>query len=69
MNQQEVLPAPNRCRKPKRLKMGYLPTDKPGVELPYLRLRGRWLEEAGFPIGRNLKIEVGEGRLTIEIAD
>jgi hypothetical protein len=37
--------------------------------VPYLRLRGRWLEKAGFVIGRHVKIEVGECRLTIEQVD
>jgi hypothetical protein len=36
------------------------------IEVPSLRLHGRWLEKAGFVIGRHVKIEVGEGRLTIE---
>ena len=34
--------------------------------VPYLRLRGRWLKAAGFTIGQNVRVEVGEGRLLIE---
>lgn len=69
MNEQIAAPAPNRCRKSKRITMGYVPTSKPGVELPCLKLRGRWLREAGFAIGQKLKVEVNEGRLMIEAVD
>ncbi|MFW6012530.1 MAG: SymE family type I addiction module toxin [bacterium] len=31
-----------------------------------LRLSGRWLEEAGFPRGRPIAVQVQEGRLVIE---
>lgn len=41
----------------------------PRPDVPYLRLRGRWLEHAGFVIGRHVRIEVSERRLTIEPAD
>ena len=41
----------------------------PKSYVPYLRLRGRWLEAAGFRIGRSVKVEVREGRLMIEPAD
>jgi hypothetical protein len=34
-----------------------------------LRLRGRWLERAGFAIGGKVKIDVSEGRLIIEPVD
>jgi antitoxin component of MazEF toxin-antitoxin module len=37
--------------------------------VPDLRLRGRWLRDAGFEIGRSVKVEVSEGRLTIEPVD
>ena len=66
MNEQKTVPAANRCRRPKRITMGYVPTSKPGVELPCLKLRGRWLREAGFAIGQKLRVEVNEGRLMIE---
>jgi hypothetical protein len=56
-----------RCR---RLKVGYAYTDPernlPHRPVPHLRLAGRWLKEAGFTIGQHVKIEVSEGRLTIE---
>jgi toxic protein SymE len=69
MNSQEQLPVPNACGKPRRLTVGYKPLKSPGVEVPYLRLRGRWLRDAGFEIGRSVKVEVREGRLTIEPVD
>jgi hypothetical protein len=37
--------------------------------MPYVRLRGRWLQDAGLVIGRYLKIEVSERRLLIEQVD
>jgi hypothetical protein len=46
--------------------VGYASTDTPRVNVPYVSLRGRWLRDAGFVIGRYVKIEVREGRLMIE---
>jgi toxic protein SymE len=69
VNTQEQLTAANTSAKPRRLTVGYKPLKAPGVEVPYLRLRGRWLRDAGFEIGRSVKVEVSEGRLTIEPAD
>ena len=34
--------------------------------LPLLRLSGNWLREAGFDLGQEYEVEVGEGRLTLE---
>jgi len=65
MNEQKAAPASNRCRRPKRITMGYVPTRNPNVELPCLKLRGGWLREAGFEVGQKLKVEVEEGRLMI----
>jgi toxic protein SymE len=69
MNAQEQVPTHNASEKPRRLKVGYKPLKSPGVEVPFLPLRGRWLRDAGFDIGRNVKVEVSEGRLTIEPVD
>ena len=66
MNQQETSAKPRVGRAPKRLRVNYLSTEKVGVDVPYLRLRGWWLHNAGFTIGRDLKVEVSEGRLLIE---
>jgi toxic protein SymE len=69
MNQQETVATANAEKKCRRLIVGYGTTDKPGVEVPCVRLRGRWLQDAGFVIGRHVKIEVSEGRLLIEQVD
>jgi len=69
MNAQEQYIASNTSTESRRLTVGYKPLKSPGVEVPYIGLRGRWLREAGFEIGRSVKIEVSEGRLTIEPAD
>jgi hypothetical protein len=57
------------CLKSRRMKVGYYPVYSPGADVPCLRLRGRWLKAAGFAIGRNVKVEVSEGRLMIEAVD
>jgi toxic protein SymE len=69
MNSQDEAAAPNTSAKLRRLTVGYKPLKSPGVEVPYLRLRGRWLRDAGFEVGRGVKVEVSEGRLTIEPVD
>jgi hypothetical protein len=69
MNPREQLAVSNASVKPRKLKVGYKPLKSPGVEVPFLPLRGRWLRDAGFDIGRSVKIEVSEGRLTIERVD
>lgn len=33
--------------------------------VPYLRLRGHWLRQAGFAIGQKVDIHIGDGRITI----
>ena len=62
--------------KARRLKVGYSYTDSrasksnaPRVPMPFLRLCGRWLNDAGFAIGRNVRVEVTDGRLMIETVD
>ena len=69
MNQKELFTDNKPFRKSRRLIVGYGTTDTPGVEVPYMRIRGRWLQDAGFVIGRHVKIEVSEGRLLIEQLD
>jgi hypothetical protein len=39
----------------------------PSAPMPFLRLRGRWLDQAGFPIGANVRVEVSAGRLVVEV--
>jgi hypothetical protein len=36
--------------------------------MPYVRLLGRWLDRAGFPIGARLHVQVQRGRLVLEVA-
>jgi hypothetical protein len=37
--------------------------------MPFLRLQGRWLGEAGFAIGANVRVEVAAGRLVLEVVE
>ena len=37
--------------------------------MPFLRLQGRWLDEAGFAIGANVRVEVSAGRLVVELVE
>src|SRR5262245_59502046 len=69
VNEQQLPPAPKPSNKPRRLMVGYASTATPGISVPYLRLRGRWLHDAGFVIGRHVKIEVDAARLMIEPVD
>jgi hypothetical protein len=70
MIQQELLADPKPpYNDTRRLIVGYASTDAPGVDVPYVRLRGRWLQDAGFVIGRYVKIEVTEKRMLIEQVD
>ena len=43
----------------------YLPT----APMPFLRLQGRWLDEAGFAIGANVQVVVSPGRLVVEVVE
>ena len=40
---------------------------KAGTEqvVPFIRLRGRWLEQAGFRTGQNVKVEIQPGCLVL----
>jgi hypothetical protein len=66
MKSQDQLPVHDTRKRPRELKVGCKPLKSPGVEVPYLLLRGRWLRDAGFDIGQSVKVAVSEGRLTIE---
>jgi hypothetical protein len=37
----------------------------PGTMVPFIRLRGRWLENAGFEIGDDVQIEVHDNQLIL----
>lgn len=41
----------------------------PAVPMPFLRLQGRWLDQAGFAIGANVRVEVAAGRLVLEVVE
>lgn len=41
----------------------------PLAPMPLLRLKGRWMDAAGFAIGRPVRVEVTPGRLVLEIVD
>jgi hypothetical protein len=63
--------------KPRRLKVSYTQPDMRGshgpyrapLPMPFLRLRGRWLDAAGFAIGSQVRVEVSAGRLVLEVID
>jgi hypothetical protein len=42
---------------------------RPAAPMPFLRLQGRWLDQAGFTIGANVRVEVAAGRLVVEVID
>lgn len=44
----------------------YYDADGASVPVPSLRLMGKWLARAGFPIGVTLRVTVEMGRLVIE---
>ena len=50
--------------KPRQLKISYLPLTRESV--PFLRLSGKWLAQAGFHIGAHVRIAVDAQRLLIE---
>ncbi len=37
----------------------------PPPAVPYLRLRGHWLREAGFTVGQKVSIHIADGCITI----
>ena len=53
------------CR---HLTVGYLPGSARSGTDPHIRIAGRWVKEAGFPIGAKVSVEVARGRLVIELA-
>jgi len=60
--------------KSRHLKVSYqsAPSQEPYRVLPpmpFLRLQGRWLDEAGFAIGANVHVQVETVRLVIELVD
>ena len=37
--------------------------------MPSLHLQGRWLEQAGFPIGAHVRVQVAPRRLVVELIE
>ncbi|MBI3898503.1 MAG: type I addiction module toxin, SymE family [Gammaproteobacteria bacterium] len=37
--------------------------------IPLLRLQGRWLDQAGFTIGAEVRVAVARGLLALEVID
>jgi toxic protein SymE len=38
---------------------------KPSPQVPFVLLKGNWLEQANFTIGRNINVEVREDQLIL----
>lgn len=38
---------------------------KPSVQVPFVLLKGHWLEQANFLIGHNINVEVRENQLIL----
>ena len=62
--------------KPRRLTVSYRQPDsraelprKRLAPMPFLRLQGRWLGEAGFAIGAPVRVRVCAGLLVLEVID
>ena len=36
-------------------------------EVPFIRLRGKWLQALGFGIGKKFTVEESEGRLILKV--
>ncbi|KLJ01461.1 hypothetical protein WQ56_05880 [Luteimonas sp. FCS-9] len=63
---------PRRARQPRRCTVGsqHYPAREPyenDDEVPYLRLRGLWLEAMGFTVGARLRIQADAGVLTLTL--
>lgn len=49
------------------LRTTYLPTAEEAPPIPALRLRGRWLAQAGFCIGARVEVIVTAGELVMKV--
>ncbi|WP_105699904.1 endoribonuclease SymE [Cronobacter dublinensis] len=58
-------PAPVELPEPRRIRVSYASRFHDGVDLAALTLRGRWLEEAGFPTGTDTDVRVMPGCIVI----
>jgi toxic protein SymE len=69
VNEHAQLPARDACKQSKRFTIGCTGNGRRRSDVPYLRMRGRWLERAGFVIGQRVKVDVDQGRLIVEPVD
>ncbi len=65
---------PRKARTPTRCTVGYAFYDaEPGrphsQRIPSVRLRGLWLEQLGFAVGRKLQITARNGELVVTVAE
>ncbi|CAE6781705.1 toxic protein SymE [Xanthomonas sp. 3376] len=65
---------PRKARIPTRCTVGYAFYDaEPGrphsQRIPSVRLRGLWLEQLGFAVGRKLQITARNGELVVTVAE
>jgi len=55
------------------VRAGYYPYQlaktAPGPAVPWIRLKGYWIEQAGFTIGRPVKVRVMAGCLVLTVED
>ena len=49
----------------RRLQVGYL-AGSARKHPPHIRITGRWVEQAGFPVGTHVSVEVSPNRIVIE---
>jgi hypothetical protein len=61
-------PSPSPLRPP-TLAPRELAVSHVGPSMPYLRLQGRWLEKAAFPVGIRVRVKVSARRLIVEPID
>jgi hypothetical protein len=54
--------------KPRQMKVSYHYTTRSDEPVPFLRMSGLWLADAGFEVDTNIRVTVGPQRLVIEVA-
>lgn len=43
-------------------------TDNCSVKVPWIQMKGRWLEELGFTVGAAVTVRISRGRLVLTLA-
>lgn len=54
--------------KPRQMKVSYHYTTRSDEPVPFLRMSGLWLADAGFEVDTNIRVTVESQRLIIEVA-